>query len=120
MDRDVKGVGALHALTSVVTISTRCPALNARSSVGLSVLTVATGFRALRGARRRLFRMQIRRATCRHIFLIHSSKAGPRGNRPGTMLQASAFASMIVTFGSPEIGTRSLVAPPCTGPAVPK
>ena len=30
------------------------------------------------------------------------------------------LASMIVTFGSPEIGTRSLVASPCTGPAEPE
>src|SRR5258705_137866 len=49
-----------------------------------------------------------------------SSKAGPRGNRPGTMLQVSAFASMIVTFGSPEIGIKSFVDPPFTGPAEPK
>src|SRR6202049_4400637 len=53
-------------------------------------------------------------------FLIHSLKAGPRGNRPGTMLQASALASMIVTFGSPEIGTKSFVASPRTGPLDPK
>src|SRR5438093_8660229 len=49
-----------------------------------------------------------------------SSKAGPRGNRPGTILQASALVSMIVTFGSPEMGIRSLAAPPRTFPAVPK
>ncbi len=53
-------------------------------------------------------------------FLSHSSNTGPRGNRPGTMLQASAFASMIVTFGSPDIGTKSFVASPRTGPAEPK
>jgi hypothetical protein len=35
-------------------------------------------------------------------------------------LQVIAFASMIVTFGSPEIGTKSFVAPPFTGPAEPK
>src|SRR5204862_3145255 len=53
-------------------------------------------------------------------FLIHSSNADPRGNRPDTILQASALASMIVTFGSPEIGTKSFVVLPCTGPAEPK
>src|SRR6266404_2093623 len=58
--------------------------------------------------------------SCGTYFLIHSLNAGPRGNRPGTMLQASALASMIVTFGSPEIGTKSLVASPRTGPAEPK
>src|SRR5205807_8069109 len=57
---------------------------------------------------------------CGTYFLIHSSNAGPRGNLPGTMLQARAFASIIVTFGSPEIGTRSFVAPLLTGPAEPK
>src|ERR1700731_393800 len=57
---------------------------------------------------------------CGTYFLIHSSNAGPRGSRPGTILQASALASMIVTLGSPEIGTRSFVAPPLTGPAEPK
>jgi hypothetical protein len=36
------------------------------------------------------------------------------------MLQVHAFASMMVTFGSPEIGTKSFVAPPVTGPAEPK
>src|SRR5438067_2387243 len=57
---------------------------------------------------------------CGTYLLSQSSKAGPRGNRPGTMLQVSAFASMMVTFGSPEIGTKSFVAPPFTGPAEPK
>src|SRR3954468_14895488 len=46
---------------------------------------------------------------CGTYFAIHSSKPGPRGNVPGTILRASALAPRIVTFGSPEIGTRSLV-----------
>src|SRR5205085_4929656 len=50
----------------------------------------------------------------------HSSNAGPRGNRPGTMRQASPLVSMIVTFGSPEMASRSLAASPRTGPAEPK
>src|ERR1700726_3713269 len=53
-------------------------------------------------------------------FLIHSSNAGPRGKRPGTMFTPHTLASMMVTFGSPEIGMKSLVAPPFTGPDVPK
>ena len=57
---------------------------------------------------------------CGAYLLSNSANAGPRGRRPGTMLQVSALASMIVTFGSPEIGKRSFAAPPRTGPAVPK
>src|SRR4030095_7675858 len=52
-------------------------------------------------------------------LLRNSANAGPRGRRPGTMLQVSALASMIVTFGSPEIVRRSFAAPPRTRPDVP-
>ena len=43
---------------------------------------------------------------CGAYLLSNSANAGPRGRRPGTMLQVSALASMIVTFGSPEIGKK--------------
>src|SRR2546421_6116652 len=56
---------------------------------------------------------------CGAYLLRNSANAGPRGKRPGTMLQVHALASMIVTFGSPEMVRRSLAAPPRTRPAVP-
>src|SRR6266849_9337323 len=55
---------------------------------------------------------------CGAYLLRNSAKALPRGRRPGTMLQVSALASMIVTFGSPEMVRRSFAAPPRTTPAV--
>jgi hypothetical protein len=56
---------------------------------------------------------------CGAYLLRNSANADPRGRHPGTMLQVSALASMIVTFGSPEIVRRSFAAPPRTRPAVP-
>src|SRR5262245_52434285 len=56
---------------------------------------------------------------CGAYLLRNSVNADPRGRRLGTMLQVSALASMIVTFGSPEIGRRSFAAPPRTKPAGP-
>src|SRR5262249_11867646 len=57
---------------------------------------------------------------CGAYLLRNSANADPRGRRPGTMLQVSALASMIVTLGSPEMVRRSFAALPWTKPAVPK
>ena len=57
---------------------------------------------------------------CGAYLLRNSANAGPRGRRPGTMLQVSALASMMVTLGSPEMVRRSFAALPWTKPAVPK
>src|SRR5438046_1698276 len=51
------------------------------------------------------------------IYLVAAS---PRGRRPGMRSHSSAFDSMIRTFGSSEIATRSLTASPVTMPRDPK
>src|SRR5690349_10344819 len=49
-----------------------------------------------------------------------SSAAFPSGARPGRMLQISALVSIIRTFGSCEIASRSLVMSPRTIPLYPQ
>src|SRR5438105_2949888 len=67
-------------------------------------------------------RLQIRRsAHAASIFLARNSNAAfPRGRLPGVMSHTSALASIMRTFGSSEIGNKSLAESPVTRPLVPK
>ena len=62
-----------------------------------------------------------RRAHAASIFLArNSSSVFPRGRLPGMMSHTSALDSMMRTFGSSEMGSKSLAESPVTKPLVPK
>src|SRR5207247_10705588 len=48
---------------------------------------------------------------CDAYLLRNSANAGPRGRRPGTMLQVSALASMMVALVSTYMVIRYIAAP---------
>src|SRR5262249_62411717 len=59
-------------------------------------------------------------SACARRPSTNSTRAGPRGRRPGRISHENAFTSWMCTFGSSTIAERSLAESPVVRPFVPQ